>query len=62
MIIYKKKQFAPDYHPNFEFGRKQLGSCGAAFDKLEKRKDIMTKIPPYNNEAYFEFDVYSKEP
>ncbi|CAD8066334.1 unnamed protein product [Paramecium primaurelia] len=62
MIIYKKKQFAPDYHPNFEYGRKQLGSCGAAFDKLEKRKDIMTKIPPYNNEAYFEFDVYSKDP
>ena len=22
----------------------------------------MTKIPPYNNEAYFEFDVYSKSP
>ena len=22
----------------------------------------MTKIPPYNHEAYFEFDVYSKDP
>ncbi|CAD8114705.1 unnamed protein product [Paramecium sonneborni] len=62
MIIYKKKQFAPDYQPNFEFGKKQLGSCGAPFDKLEQRKDIMTKIPPYNHEAYFEFDVYSKDP
>ncbi|CAD8147606.1 unnamed protein product [Paramecium pentaurelia] len=62
MIIYKKKQFAPDYHPNFEFGKKQLGSCGAPFDKLEQRKDIMTKIPPYNHETYFEFDVYSKDP
>ncbi|CAD8172101.1 unnamed protein product [Paramecium octaurelia] len=62
MIIYKKKQFAPDYHPNFEFGKKQLGSCGAPFDKLEMRKDIMTKIPPYNHETYFEYDVYSKDP
>ncbi|CAK62844.1 unnamed protein product (macronuclear) [Paramecium tetraurelia] len=62
MLIYKKKEFAPDYKPNFEFGKKQLGSCGAPFYKLEQRKDILTKIPPYNFESYFEYDQYSKQP
>ncbi|CAD8122361.1 unnamed protein product [Paramecium sonneborni] len=62
MLIYKKKEFAPDYKPNFEFGKKQLGSCGAPFYKLEQRKDILTKIPPYNFESYFEYDEYSKQP
>ncbi|CAD8111993.1 unnamed protein product [Paramecium sonneborni] len=62
MLIYKKKEFAPDYKPNFEFGKKSLGSCGAPFYKLEQRKDILTKIPPYNFESYFEYDEYSKKP
>ncbi|CAD8209409.1 unnamed protein product [Paramecium pentaurelia] len=61
MLIYKKKEFAPDYKPNFEYGKKQLGSCGAPFYKLEQRKDIMTKIPPYTFESYFEYDQYSKK-
>ncbi|CAD8101144.1 unnamed protein product [Paramecium primaurelia] len=62
MLIYKKKEFAPDYKPNFEFGKKKLGSCGAPFYKLEQRKDILTKIPPYTFESYFEYDEYSKKP
>jgi hypothetical protein len=70
MLIYKKKNYAPDYQPNFEFGRRYhrtsflrgLGSCGASFDKLEKRKDIFFKKLPYTNETYFEFDKYSKQP
>ena len=37
-----------------------MGSCGPSFDKLVVRKDIMVKVPPYSNEAYFEFDKYSK--
>ncbi|CAD8185264.1 unnamed protein product [Paramecium octaurelia] len=61
MLIYKKKEFAPDYKPNFEFGKKKLGSCGAPFYKLEQRKDILTKIPPYTFESYFEYDEYSKK-
>jgi hypothetical protein len=62
LMIYKKKNYAPDYQPNFEFGRKGLGSCGAAFDRYEERKDIFVKKPEYTNETYFEFEKYSRSP
>ena len=39
-----------------------LGSCGASFDKLEKRKDIFFKKLPYTNETYFDYEKYSKSP
>lgn len=49
---------------NYHIGNRGrgLGSCGASFDKLEKRKDIFFKKVPYTNETYFEFAEYSKSP
>ena len=39
-----------------------LGSCGAKFEKGEKRKEIFFKKAPYTNETYFEYDQYAHSP
>jgi len=36
--IYENKEFAPDYNPNYEFGKVGLGSCGPALHKIPSRK------------------------
>ncbi|CAD8119796.1 unnamed protein product [Paramecium sonneborni] len=60
MTVYKRKHYAPDYEPNFEFGRRKLGSAGPKFDSKKGRDDIMTKKSDYTFEEYFEFDIYSR--
>jgi len=36
--MYIKKEFNPDYDPNFEIGRKTLGSSGPLFNLRLGRK------------------------
>jgi hypothetical protein len=54
--LYLNKQYSPDYAPNFEFGRKGLGSCGPMFNKVSQRKPMLNltmtisdQLPDPNN-------------
>ncbi|EGR28162.1 hypothetical protein IMG5_182090 [Ichthyophthirius multifiliis] len=55
--IYQNKQFAPDYYPNYEYGKKTLGSCGPAFNKIPSRKKLEKQQITYN-ENFFDYDNY----
>jgi len=33
-FLFKSLEYSPDYEPNFEFGKKTLGSPGAKFEKI----------------------------
>ncbi len=46
--------FAPDYKPDFEYGKKKLGKTGPNFEKLPPRKP-MNKRPATANENYFDY-------
>ncbi|EGR27995.1 hypothetical protein IMG5_185190 [Ichthyophthirius multifiliis] len=50
--IYENKEFAPDYNPNYEFGKKTLGSCGPSFHKIPARKTFEKKTITYNENFY----------
>jgi len=39
-LLYKNLEFAPDYSPNFEVGKRSLGSCVPKFDMYSPRKDV----------------------
>ena len=51
----KTLEYAPDYDPKFEFGKKQLLSCGAPFDTMTSRN---SQVKPYvsTNEDYPNYD------
>ena len=36
--MYKDLKYAPNYHPNHEVTKKQLGSCGSKFGTYNGRK------------------------
>lgn len=36
--FYKNLEYSPDYAPDFEFGKKRLGSCGVKFERMSGRK------------------------
>ena len=57
----KSASIAPNYHPNYEFGRKQLGTSGGArkWKNIPDRKPNQNKSNT-NNENYFDFDFYTK--
>jgi len=38
--MYKSLEYSPDYAPNFEFGKKSLGSPGPSFDRMSSRKTL----------------------
>ena len=40
-LLYKNLEFAPDYDPNFEYGKKRLGSSGPKFELNSPRKDMI---------------------
>ena len=40
-LLYKSLEFAPDYDPNFEVGKKRLGTSGPKFEFHSPRKDIV---------------------
>jgi len=37
-FLYRNTEYSPDYQPNFEFGKRQLGSPGPRFEKMGSRK------------------------
>lgn len=55
--IYENKEFAPDYNPNYEFGRTGLGSCGPPIHKIPSRKPFH-KTGLTQNEEFFNYDEY----
>ncbi|KAL4504067.1 hypothetical protein ABPG72_022697 [Tetrahymena utriculariae] len=55
--IYENKEFAPDYHPNYEFGKKGLGTSGPLFHKIPSRKPFH-KAALTHNENFYDFDNY----
>lgn len=50
-LMFKSLEYSPDYAPNFEIGKKRLGSCGAPFEKGTPRK-AMIHVSPCSNEIY----------
>jgi len=52
-FLYKNSDYAPDYQPNFEVGRRQLGSPGPKFDKTSGRKAVHY-VSPSINEDFFD--------
>ena len=36
--MYKNLEYAPNYHPDHEVTKKQLGSCGSKFELYNGRK------------------------
>jgi len=52
-LLYKNLEYAPDYTPNYEVGRKQLGSCGPEFQKNCPRKTQIYSSY-YKNEDFFD--------
>jgi len=57
--MYLDKQFAPDYKPLFEFGKKRLNTSIPSFRKTLSRKSMAIKSIT-NNEDFFNFDYYTK--
>ena len=57
--FYRDLEYSPDYAPNFEFGRKQLGSCGPRFEKLSPRK-AFHHVSESNNENFLDADKVFK--
>lgn len=39
-MMIKNVEYAPDYKPNYEYGKKNLGSCGIKFAKMSSRKPL----------------------
>ena len=39
-MMIKNVEYAPDYKPNYEYGKKSLGSCGIKFAKMSSRKPL----------------------
>ena len=54
---YKPKENQPDYNPNNEFGKKQLGTSGPLHETRPKRKpfDIPSNT---NNEDRYDYEYY----
>jgi len=50
--MYKEAPYSPDYTPNFEYGRKGLGSCGPKFNKVSARKAVEYKSPSINQSFF----------
>lgn len=59
--FYRNLEYSPDYEPNFEFGRKQLGSCGTKFEKISPRKPFHYVSPSHNDEFLDADQVYKNE-
>lgn len=55
--MYENKEFAPDYQPNYEFGRKGLGSCGPPLHKTPSRRPNHRPALT-QNENFFDYDSY----
>lgn len=59
--FYRNLEYSPDYAPNFEFGRKQLGSCGSKFDKVSPRRPVHY-VSASNNQDFLDTEaVYKNE-
>jgi len=52
-FLYKNTEYAPDYQPNPEVGRRQLGSPGPKFEKVSARKPVHY-VSPSINEDFFD--------
>lgn len=52
-FLYKNDDYSPDYQPNFEFGKKQLGSPGPKFEKMSPRKPLAF-VSASINEDFFD--------
>jgi len=50
--FFKNLEFAPDYEPNSEVGKRQLGSCGPKFDLVSPRKP-MIHVSPCTSENFY---------
>jgi len=51
-FLFKSMEYSPDYEPNFEFGRKGLGSPGPRFEKVTARKSMGFKSPSINQNFF----------
>lgn len=52
-FLYKDLEYSPDYDPNFEFGKKQIGSPGPRFETHSPRKP-MHFTSTCTNENFFD--------
>lgn len=52
-FLFKDQEYAPDYEPKFEFGRRRLGSVGAPFETHSPRKP-MHFISTCTNENFYD--------
>jgi len=51
--MYKNMEYAPDYQPNHEIVKKQLGSCGTKFENLKSRKPIYRVSSAASDKFFF---------
>eukprot|EP01016_Furgasonia_blochmanni_P046119 TRINITY_DN6596_c0_g1_i3.p1 TRINITY_DN6596_c0_g1~~TRINITY_DN6596_c0_g1_i3.p1 ORF type:complete len:368 (+),score=65.20 TRINITY_DN6596_c0_g1_i3:95-1105(+) len=56
--MYKRVDFAPDYKPNFEYGKKRILAFGMKFEKMSGRKPTH-KESYTKNETRFDYDDYA---
>jgi len=50
--MYKNMEYAPDYQPNHEIVKRQLGSCGTQFQNIKGRQPIY-RISSAASEKFF---------
>ena len=57
--MYKNLEYAPNYHPNHEIVRKQLGSCGSKFETYKGRAPLYRISSAASEKFFFQDDVKS---
>ena len=57
--MYKNLDYAPNYNPDHEYVRKQLGSCGSKFETYKGRQPIHRIATAASEKFFFQDDVKS---
>jgi hypothetical protein len=55
--MYKNLEYAPNYNPDHEAVRKQLGSCGSKFETYKSRVPIYRASTAASEKFFFHDDV-----
>ena len=50
--MYKDQEYAPNYNPDHEYVKKQLGSCGSKFETYKGRQPLY-RISTAASEKFF---------
>lgn len=57
--MIKSVEYAPDYKPNYEYGKRGLGSVGMKFEKMSSRKPLISGKITLNDD-WLDPDAFNK--